>query len=38
MPAPMQGEMLPHTYRFKLGSFEVTLIMDSYVLRPGLSP
>lgn len=38
MPAPMQGEMLPHTYRFKLGSFEVTLIMDSYVLRPGLTP
>jgi glyoxylase-like metal-dependent hydrolase (beta-lactamase superfamily II) len=30
--------MLPHTYRFKLGSFEVTLIMDSYVLRPGLTP
>jgi glyoxylase-like metal-dependent hydrolase (beta-lactamase superfamily II) len=34
----MQGEMLPHTYRVKLGGFEVTAIMDSYVLRPGLTP
>jgi glyoxylase-like metal-dependent hydrolase (beta-lactamase superfamily II) len=34
----MQGELLPHAYRFKLGSFEVTIIMDSYVIRAGLTP
>jgi glyoxylase-like metal-dependent hydrolase (beta-lactamase superfamily II) len=34
----MQGEMLPAIYRFKLGGFEVTPIMDSYVIRPGLTP
>lgn len=38
MPASMQGEMLPAIYRFKLGGFEVTPIMDSHVIRPGLSP
>jgi len=38
VPASLQGELLPHTYRFKLGSFEVTVIMDSYVIRPGLTP
>ncbi len=38
MPASMQGELLPHTYRFMLGSFEVVPIMDSYVIRAGLTP
>jgi glyoxylase-like metal-dependent hydrolase (beta-lactamase superfamily II) len=34
----MQGEMQPTIYRFKLGSFEVTPIMDSKVVRSGLTP
>ncbi len=38
MPASMQGEMQPTIYRFKLGGFEVTPIMDSKVIRAGLSP
>lgn len=38
MPAPMQGELLPAVTRFKLGGFEVVPIMDSYVIRAGLSP
>jgi len=38
VPASMQGQLLPHTYRFKLGGFEVTPIMDSFVIRPGLTP
>ncbi len=38
MPASMQGEMQPTIYRFKLGRFEVTPIMDSKVIRSGLSP
>ncbi len=38
MPASMQGEMLPAIYRFKLGGFEVATIMDSHVIRPGLTP
>ena len=38
MPASMQGEMLPAIYCFKLGGFEVTPIMDSHVVRPGLTP
>ncbi len=38
MPAPMHGETLPTTYRFKLGGFEVATIMDSYGIRPGLTP
>lgn len=38
MPASMQGEMQPTIYRFKLGGFEVATIMDSYVIRPGLTP
>ena len=38
MPASMQGEMQPSIYRFKLGGFEVTPIMDSKVIRPGLTP
>ncbi len=38
MPAAMQGEMQPVIYRFKLGGFEVTAIMDSKVVREGLHP
>jgi glyoxylase-like metal-dependent hydrolase (beta-lactamase superfamily II) len=38
VPASMQGELLPSLYRFKLGGFEVMPIMDSYVIRPGLTP
>jgi len=34
----MQGEMQPTIYRFKLGGFEVTPIMDSKVIRSGLTP
>ena len=38
MPASMQGQVLPAIFRFKLGGFEVTPIMDSFVIRPGLTP
>ena len=34
----MQGEMQPTIYRFKLGGFEVATIMDSKVIREGLTP
>ena len=38
MPATIQGEMQPTIYRFKLGGFEVATIMDSKVIRSGLTP
>lgn len=38
MPAPMQGEMQPTIYRFKLGEFEIATILDSKVVREGLHP
>jgi glyoxylase-like metal-dependent hydrolase (beta-lactamase superfamily II) len=38
MPAAMLGERQPTDYRFVLGSFEVTTILDSKVVREGLSP
>jgi glyoxylase-like metal-dependent hydrolase (beta-lactamase superfamily II) len=38
VPASLQGEMQPTIYRFKLGGFEVTPIMDSKVIRSGLTP
>jgi glyoxylase-like metal-dependent hydrolase (beta-lactamase superfamily II) len=38
VPATMQGELQPTIYRFKLGGFEVTPIMDSKVIRLGLTP
>lgn len=38
MPAAIQGEMQPTIYRFKLGGFEVATIMDSKVIRSGLTP
>jgi glyoxylase-like metal-dependent hydrolase (beta-lactamase superfamily II) len=34
----MQGEMQPTIYRFKLGGFEVATVMDSKVIRSGLTP
>jgi len=34
----MQGEIHPPTYRFKLGGFEVTTIVDSKAVRSGLTP
>src|ERR1051325_5550927 len=34
----MQDEMQPAVYRFKLGDFEITNIMDSKVVREGLPP
>lgn len=38
MPASMQGELQPTIYRFKLGGFEAATIMDSKVIRSGLTP
>jgi glyoxylase-like metal-dependent hydrolase (beta-lactamase superfamily II) len=38
VPASMQGEMQPSIFRFKLGHFEVATIMDSKVIRTGLTP
>jgi glyoxylase-like metal-dependent hydrolase (beta-lactamase superfamily II) len=38
VPAKMQGEIHPYTYRFKLGGFEVTTIVDSTAVRSGLTP
>jgi glyoxylase-like metal-dependent hydrolase (beta-lactamase superfamily II) len=38
MPASMQGEKRPIVYRFKLGGFEITSIMDGRVIREGLTP
>ena len=34
----MQREMQPSIFRFKLGDFEVATIMDSKVIRTGLTP
>jgi glyoxylase-like metal-dependent hydrolase (beta-lactamase superfamily II) len=34
----MQGAMQPAIYRFRLGSFEVASILDSKIIREGLSP
>ena len=38
MPAPMQGEIQPAAFRFKLGGFEVATILDSKAIREGLHP
>jgi len=38
VPASMQGEMQPVIYRFKLGGFEVTPILDGKSVRSGLTP
>ncbi len=36
--APMMGVVRPSVYRFKLGDFEITNILDGYVVRPGPHP
>ena len=36
--APMLGVMRPNIYRFKLGSFEVTNILDGFIQPPSLHP
>ncbi|MDP1911659.1 MAG: MBL fold metallo-hydrolase, partial [Hyphomicrobium sp.] len=38
MSAPMQGDLQPTVYRFKLGGFEVATVLDSKGIREGLSP
>ncbi|HTZ03123.1 MAG TPA: MBL fold metallo-hydrolase [Xanthobacteraceae bacterium] len=38
MAASMQGEIKPSVYRFKLGDFEVTNILDGKAARDGLHP
>jgi len=38
VPAKLLGEMQPHIFRFKLGGFDVATIMDSKVVRSGLTP
>ena len=36
--APMLGVLRPQIYRFKLGSFEVTQILDGFRVGPGPHP
>src|SRR5688572_5113773 len=36
--APMQGVLRPSVYRFKLGSFEITTILDGFVHNNGPHP
>jgi glyoxylase-like metal-dependent hydrolase (beta-lactamase superfamily II) len=36
--APMQGVLRPQVYRFKLGSFEVTNLLDGFVHNASLHP
>src|SRR5262249_27307181 len=36
--APMLGVLRPQIYRFKLGSFEITTILDGFVQNPSLHP
>ena len=38
MSTPFQDELQPALYRFRLGRFEVMTIMDSKIVREGLSP
>lgn len=38
MTSRMQGIKRPDVYRFKLGAFEVTTILDSFATRDGLHP
>jgi glyoxylase-like metal-dependent hydrolase (beta-lactamase superfamily II) len=38
MSATMQGEMQSAIHRFRLGRFEIATIMDSKIIREGLSP
>jgi glyoxylase-like metal-dependent hydrolase (beta-lactamase superfamily II) len=38
MPASMHGELQPALRRLRLGSFEITIVMDGKVIREGLTP
>ena len=38
MTAPLLGNLRPPVHRFKLGSFEVTTILDGAQIRPAISP
>ena len=38
MTAAMQGEIFATTNRFRLGSFEVTAILDGAILRDSVKP
>jgi len=38
VPASLQGELQPTVYRFKLGGFEISTILDSKAIRDGLHP
>ena len=38
MSAVQPGDLQPSIYRFKLGGFDVTAILDSKIVREGLSP
>ena len=38
MVAAMQGELQPSVYRFKLGDFEITNLLDGKATRDGLHP
>jgi glyoxylase-like metal-dependent hydrolase (beta-lactamase superfamily II) len=38
MSAPMLGPLQPAVYRFKLGSFEISTVLDSKAVREGLHP
>jgi len=38
MSTQVQGELQPAIYRFKLGRFDVATILDSKIVREGLSP
>ncbi len=38
VPAPMHGELQPSLFRYRLGGFEIVPIMDSKVIREGLTP
>jgi len=38
MSVAMKGKLQPAIYRFKLGSFEIATILDSKIVREGLTP
>src|SRR5262245_8276888 len=38
VPAPLNGQLQPTIYRFKLGGFEVATVLDAKAIRDGLYP
>jgi glyoxylase-like metal-dependent hydrolase (beta-lactamase superfamily II) len=38
MPAPLSSEIQPSLRRFRLGGFDVTILVDSATIREGLTP